>query len=468
MRAEVRDDIIGLDSFVVAKFKLEKYIQMIKDSGNYCFLDQFKRLFKNGEYIATQLEESNLIKTATLNNNYKYIYITDTAMKYLTLKDDPRDFSKVKKSSISVAKVNKYPSEKVLISSALKFNFISQAKNEIFIKDNLLKSLENEYCRKYEVNDTKADKGHLQEQINSLKDKCNEEQKLKENIYDIFKEIQGMYSIISSIKLNNLRLENNEEINLLDKELQNLKIFDKKRKLEIENRINQLKITVSKLDIRISMKTKIEEQEKKINDKIINLNKEILNKENELEIIIKKEQEQDENIEFKKLKNKVINLYDKSKIIPVFYNDILQFCILDTGNTKTAFGYLKIINELKELYDFKILRVFICSYSKKRAESLKAELEETQKEKSKALKRMESYKQKCNLDRLYRNSWREPSKNYLNAEQIYYNTPSIERIALLESVWYMESYKKNISSSKSYIKEKDKNAIKDLKERLKK
>jgi len=134
MIAMVRDDIISLDSFVQAKFKYEKYLLLLKNAGNYCFLDQFKRLFEKGETIAKNMEELNLIKTETLNNNYKYIYLTDTAMKYIILKDDPKDYTSVVKNKISVLKVNKYPSEKVLMSSALKFELIANGKGQMIFK----------------------------------------------------------------------------------------------------------------------------------------------------------------------------------------------------------------------------------------------------------------------------------------------------------------------------------------------
>lgn len=186
---------------------------------------------------------------------------------------------------------------------------------------------------------------------------------------------------------------------------------------------------------------------------------------------IESAEEKNKEIEFKfeKLKNKIINLYDKSKIITIIHDKGIQFAILDTGNTKTAYGYLKIINELKKLdYRADKIQIIIVSYSQKRAESLKSEFEETQKERIKALEIMEKYEKKTGIRREDRNTWLyDPPQHYIKSENIYYNTPKVE-VRIIEVTWYMENYKKNVSYSESYIKEKDKKAIKDLKERFNK
>lgn len=130
MKAMVRDDIIALETFVALRFKYEKYIEMIYDCGGYCFVDQLVRYFggeNKGRYLAEQLEENGLIKTKFFNN-YKYCYLTDASIKYVKYKDDPRDFSKMKKANIPVKKINPNPTDKVLFSSALKFDLIQTSK----------------------------------------------------------------------------------------------------------------------------------------------------------------------------------------------------------------------------------------------------------------------------------------------------------------------------------------------------
>lgn len=97
MKAIVRDDIISLDSFVAAEFKYKAYLEMIMKAGNYCFLDQFKKLIPSGQTIVNGMIENNLIGMENINKNYKYIYLSDTAMKYLYLRNSEEDFSKVKK-----------------------------------------------------------------------------------------------------------------------------------------------------------------------------------------------------------------------------------------------------------------------------------------------------------------------------------------------------------------------------------
>ena len=51
MKSIVRDDIISLESFVAAEFKYKYYLETLMKSGNYCFLDQFKRFIKKIVYI---------------------------------------------------------------------------------------------------------------------------------------------------------------------------------------------------------------------------------------------------------------------------------------------------------------------------------------------------------------------------------------------------------------------------------
>lgn len=467
MRAEVRDDIIGLDSFVAAKFKFEKYIQLIRDAGNYCFLDQFKRHFEKGAYIASQLEDSNLIKTATLNNNYKYIYLTDTAMKYLVLKDDPRDFSDVKKSSISVAKVNKYPSEKVLMSSALKFAIIAEG-FDCIIKEKLINSLENKFYKQHDMKrNYEYNTYDLNSELSKLKDIIVNQKRIKSVIDET--EQLDMLKYSNKVLKDKFELADSK-IQELKKERESLNVLNKKRKKEIDEEIHQFYEAKGCLVAYAEVKAITEKQRKQIESVIHEFENKCVEIEKQIERYNRAKEENKEKMqELEKLKNKVINLYDKSKIIVLTGKDVLQFCILDTGNTKTAYGYLKAINELKEFgYKFDKIQVVIFSYSKKRAESLKAEFEETQKERDKALNRMQKYEDETEVSRDNRKNWRyDPPEYYKNAENIYYNTPSIE-ILTMKNTWYMENYKKNISYSESYIKEKDKKAIKKLKEKLKK
>jgi hypothetical protein len=142
MKAIVRNDIISLSSFVVAEFKYKEYLEMIMKAGNYCFLDQFKRFIESGQTIVNGMIENNLIATENINKNYKYIYLTDTAMKYLYLRDSDEDFLNIKKNRISVRNVEKNPTEKQLISSVYKFHLLAQGE-ELIDKESILKPIED-------------------------------------------------------------------------------------------------------------------------------------------------------------------------------------------------------------------------------------------------------------------------------------------------------------------------------------
>lgn len=465
MRAEVRDDIISLDSFVAAKFKFEEYLEILKKVGNYCFLDQFKHHFKNGAYIASQMEEYNLIKTEALNNNYKYIYLTDTSMKYLILKDDQRDFSNISKNSISVIKVNKYPSEKVLMSSALKFALLMERKVDIS-KESVVKQARRAFLHQYNIKTYDKEKKQLQDKLEAIKREYFKEEEIKNRMVEIFKKIDELEF---GIGLKTLEKEKNNlirKINDLEKEDEELGLLGMKRKKEIPGEINELKDKLKTVNRSIYLR----EQWMEIENNIKKINLEYSKIKNELKKI---ETIEDKNKEieskFEKIENKIINLYDKSKIIILFQEKRIQFVILDTGNTKTAYGYLKMINEIKTLdYEVDILEIVIISYSEKRAKSLEAEFKETQKEREKTLKIMEQYEGKAGVKREERSGWLyEPPQHYKKAEDIYYNTPEV-KIILLKETWYMENYKKNISYSEGYIKTKDKQAIEELKERFKK
>ena len=468
MNAIVRDDIISLDSFVQARFKYEKYLQLIKGAGNYCFLDQFKRYFENGDYIARCMEELNLIKTENLNNNYKYIYLTDTAMKYLVLKDDERDFSDVSKKQISVIKVNKYPSEKVLMSSAMKFEFMAAGKNQLLIKEKLIERLKQDFYSQFEiVNPEEKIKG-LQEKLGIIKQEFQKQKEFTERLIQVFKDIQGIELMKSSSDLQKVITQKDLMLKTLEEEYKSLGMLAKGRKNEILEEVQILKLDIGTLKSNSNIKRRLEEQIEKAKEPLIKLNDQYNTIKKQIEDLNKdQEKNKDVDAKFEKLKTKIINLYDKSKIIVYFNKNELNFLILDTGTIKTAYGYLKIINELSTLdYKFDAIKVIIISYSKKRAENLNEEFELTQKERSKALEVMEAYENNANVSRSERNRWQyTPPEHYTSSENIYYNTPKIQT-SIISKTHCMDIYKKNISSSENYIKKKDKKTIEELKQRL--
>lgn len=465
----VRDDIISLDSFVAARFKYEPYLQLIRDAGNYCFLDQFKRHFENGDYIISQMEQYNLVKTESLNNNYKYIYLTDTAMKYLVLKDDLKDYSQVPKNQISVMKISKYPSEKVLMSAALKFAFIADGENRIIVKEQLIKALQNQFHKQYKYIDCNENRKNLENEMDKIKKAYWKEKEINERIIESLEEIKQSIIFRSSNDLIDVKVEKEQYLAKHKQEYEELGRFASKDKKEEKMRgIINYASNVGFLKEAIKISKTIEEHEQVLKQKLQEFRNEcdvVQNQLKQLEQLEEKNKDIEEKYE--KLKKKVVNLYDKAKLIPVFSGNKLQFCILDTGNTKTAYGYLKTINELKEFgYLFNEVQVIIISYSQKRAEHLKNEFDRTQEDRQRALDQMEKYEQEYGLDRSYMNSWRyAPPEFYKKAKVIHDNTPEI-KVGLWKSTWYMKNYKKNLSMSTNYIKRKDKKAIEELKNKL--
>jgi hypothetical protein len=466
MIAMVRDDIISLDSFVQAKFKYEKYLLLLKNAGNYCFWDQFKRLFEKGETIAKNMEDLNLIKTETLNNNYKYIYLTDTAMKYLLLKDDPKDYTGVVKNKISVLKVNKYPSEKVLMSSSLKFELIANGKNQIIIKENLINTL-----RKYFYNQSdniSSNLDEIKEKMKVIKLEYDKAITVQNKTIELLREILSISFTDQDDTSNELEIQIYKELKDLEEEFQNLHLLDKKRKREISEKIINLNHELEKIKFRIKLEKKIEEQIEKTKVPAHSLTR----KYNDLKKQVDDHEKDQERIngideQFSKLENRILNMYDKSKIVAYFKNEELYFLILDTGNTKTAFGYLKMISELKTLYTFNKINIFVASYSENRAKNLINEFSDTQNEKTRALKLMCDYEKKAGVSRNNRARWNYAPNFYISAEKIYKNTPEINKTEYIKSTIILEVYKKNLSMSENYIRNKDKKSIADLKEKFK-
>ena len=464
MIAMVRDDIINLESFVQAKFKFEKYILFLRNAGNYCFLDQFKRLFEKGEVIVKNMEDMNLIKTETLNNNYKYVYLTDTAMKYIILKDDPKDYTGVVKNKISVLKVNKYPSEKVLMSSALKFELIANGKGQMILKEHLINNLRESFYNQSNI--IKIDE--IKKEMEDTRVEYNKIIIVENKSVQLLQEILGVQFIDKKYNLNEFKIQGDAKLKVLEEELQNLGILDRKRKKEIQEELIELKHSLEKNNFCIKLEKKVEEQIEKTNAPSTILLKKYNDFKNRVEEH-KKQQEKNQKLEekYSNLEKKVLNMYDKSKVIASFEKEALKLIIIDTGNTKTAFGYLKMISELKMFYNFNNINICIASYSENRAKNLLKDFSDTQKEKNKALKVMDAYEKNTGVNRRHRKSWKYAPSFYIAAENIYYNTPEITNSNYSKETIVLEVYKKNLSMSENYIKNKDKKVFSELKEKFK-
>lgn len=469
MKAIVRDDIISLSSFVEAEFKYKEYLEILKSCGNYCFLDQFKKLVPNGQSIVNGMLENNLIATENINKNYKYIYLTDTAMKYLYLKDSEEDFSKIQKNRISVKKVLKNPTEKQLMSSAYKFHMIITG-DKLIDKESIVNDLRNRFYKQKFKQDYKWVSDWI-ENVNSVVSKTQGEinelnTKLKFLRTSMVTVTQGtnlLNVVDEEIRVKELKNELLNIENLIEQE--NNKIVKlnlnklQLQKLRIEGEINPIEnnIKLSKSVTRsydglckeISQTIVSKETEsKKHKDKLVKVT-----------TVVKEELEP--NIE--KAKGLFQNLYDISKVISRVRDNTLEFIILDTGTFKTSYGYLKQINELLKLeLKFEDIKIVICSYVEHRANNLYAEFIKSKTERNKAFKTMKSYEDKV---KIVESSPKKPDF-YISAEKVYNNTPDFE-VVIDSNFYYMGKYKEVVSSANKAIKRKDAKAIDDLIQRLK-
>ena len=292
MKAVVRDDIISLNSYVAAEFKYKKYLYMLMKAGNYCFLDQFKKLVPSGQAIIAGMIDNNLVATENINKNYKYVYLTDTAMKYLYLRDSDEDYSKIQKNRISVKKVNKNPSEKQLFSSAYKFHLLfnnddmidkesilNELADLIFI-ESINKTRANYYkwidkaMEDIKMNKQKVDK--LISELNSfrynfieindginLEDLSSENKELRElnkKYYEIRKQIEDKSNSTFKFGLKEL----NQELENIAREIKYVERIEKIKK-QVKRNVNNT-INIKRNEIK-SKQNEIEEIENKIKNK---------------------------------------------------------------------------------------------------------------------------------------------------------------------------------------------------------
>ena len=465
MKAIVRDDIISLDSFVAAEFKYRKYLEILKISGNYCFLDQFKKLVPKGQSIVNGMIKNNLIATENINKNYKYIYLTDAAMKYLYLKDSDEDFSEVTKNRISVKKISKNPTEKQLLASAYKFHLILNG-DLLIDKENILKNLEDYmYVKSIKMNKQRYLEWikESEEKLKKHNDeivKLSKESIITKNIIDNLVEGTELLEIVNKEKemkrLKSQYEEVKKDIVIKEKGVIRLgkqELYKQREILEwkihfIESELSLKYKFKKRYDSLISDKNKMIEKEKDshkaLNDKVLNMKKVV---------------EKLTNGELAKVQREFEKLYDISKIIARLNGKTLEFIILDTGNFKTAYGYLKKVNELNSLkLGYENVKIILYSYAEHRASNLYKEFIKVRKDKQKNLEVIREYNLQTNEN---------PNKPdfYLQAEKYYYNTPEFE-LEIKDDFFYIGKYKAIVSSGDKSIKRKDKKVIDELIDRL--
>ncbi len=454
MRAEVRDDIIKLETFVAVKFKYEKYIDMLHEAGGYCFLSQFAYHYGNneGRYIAKQLEEVGLIKTKAVSN-YKYCYLTDIAIKYLKLKDIEEDYSNKSKNQINVKRLSVTPSDKVLFASAIKFALIHEY--EFIGKKYYEEKLVEAFSEFYECNKERTTE--LEDKINSLKIEFKKEDIEAKKIFD------NHINPLSKIYDGNIE----EEYKSIKDKIAELEIFiEEKNKgffknlKKEEDELNKLKIRLAKLEVVKKFKESLLKQKNDLEIKIKNKSDYIQKQEKELERL---------NIEInQKIFNvgdavkKAISYYDKSKIIFTLNNEksTLNMIIIDTGTLKNPYGYIDVLNKFSNETETESLnkKIYIASYSKKRADKLKEQLNKILIEKENKIKKIEDYKRNVDMSKY-------TPEFYKNAEKFINRVPNFT-VKLIEDGHYIEPYKEPVSAKTGYIKPKDKDRFDDIKNRL--
>lgn len=460
MKSIVRDDIISLNSFVAAEFKYKYYLETLKESGNYCFLDQFKMLVPKGQSIVNGMLEHNLIALENLNKNYKYIYLTDTAMKYLYLRDSEENFESVTKNRISVKKVNKNPSEKQLLTSAYKFHLMLH-ENSLISKPDILNSISDLIY----ISKLKYDKNFVLDYSIRLKIKIE----MKE---DEISEIKNNLSSFNST-VNNLLTSSMtdtkpvvDEMKKVEKKIKKLesKEFEKaglfnKQDILVQIKDNEKKIAVYQEkfnnlhELALLKSTLIKNhntQHMKYTSELKNLEEELNELEKKYTSIRKAIKELD--IEIAKIHREIEKLYDISKVIVRIVDSKLELLIFDTGNFKTAFGYMKILNLLKDLIiPYDSIKIIIYSYTDHRAVNLENDFKKLKKDKLNALDTIKNYNIKTN------DHYPKPNF-YIAANNIYESIPDFD-IEVSDTFYYMKKYKEIISVANKYIKKRDKEAI---------
>lgn len=468
MRRMVRDDIIALDSFVAAEFKYNFYLELIWKSGNYCFLDQFKKLIPSGSTIIKGMIEKRLIATENINKNYKYLYLTDTAMKYLYLKDSEIDYSDLQKNKISVMKVSKYPSEKQLFSSAYKFELLLKGEKMID-KISVLGALED-IIIKQKLGFTKKEYNEWFDRNNIYINRHDEIIKEKEKKNEIARIVCSINQDIFSTE--NIKNEYRKLIREKSQAENEIKEINESKTIFNKSKIKILNDKIEKIDIELKQ---VNNQLTIINNTIRRYNNEMSRRNdniNKLEKSICEAEQQfkdrvneyDEKIapEMKKCRKIFENLYNISKVIARINNNILEFIIFDCGTLKTALGYFKLINNIKELkLDYINIKIIIYSYSEKRSINLYNEFMEACEKKNKALNTIKAYNSRVNQ---YDTGQRPDF--YINANKIINSTPDFV-LEVRDDFYYMEKYKECATAGTKSIKRKDKKAIESLIEKLK-
>jgi len=128
----VRDDIIDVRTFWKLRKVYDPFVRIINESGGYAFAAQIEELWadRGGKNLIKRMTEDKAVKTGRYKGQ-TFVYDTEASLKYIKYGDSKGDFTGVAKNSFSVSALTGKPSEKQLLSSALKFGILADNSREI-------------------------------------------------------------------------------------------------------------------------------------------------------------------------------------------------------------------------------------------------------------------------------------------------------------------------------------------------
>jgi|GEM_PF-4020988 len=129
MKIVVRDDFMDPVLYTEIAFYYEKYLKPLYDLGGYCFKKQLIDYLtqsnssiyeRKAEAIYGEMIERKLIHSVKIAHSC-YLVLGFNTLKYFTLKDEEKDLSDIPSRNLSVTKLHKRPSDRVLLVSAIKY-----------------------------------------------------------------------------------------------------------------------------------------------------------------------------------------------------------------------------------------------------------------------------------------------------------------------------------------------------------
>ena len=307
----------------------------MNECGGYCFLNQIERYWEGGKYLARKLEELGLVKMISYSN-YKFVMLGDTAMKYLSYRDDPKDYSDTAKNMIPIKKLKSNPSEKVLFTSSFKFEIMHSLNKDFLEKTKYLDIWDNKLNSNFKSKENEITE--IKQKILKLEQECNE---YTEIYTDFLKELE----VVNLEQLAQRKRDIQNEIDKQEIELQKLISLNRSA---IENRKLALIKEQELVDKLLYIQMKIKKSKQPYFNKKEQI-KELSNELNKMEEIQKKIIEKIE-----KARSTILNLHDKSKImmLPIDKGNLI-FLIFDTGATmKNPKTFWELINNTLEVLGY--------------------------------------------------------------------------------------------------------------------